>query len=229
MDIKLHYAEAGAGEPIVFLHGNGENGGYFENQFPFFVEQGYRCIAPDTRGHGKSERGDAPFTIEQFARDLDGFFDDIGLERACVLGFSDGGNIALVFALLFPARVSKLILNGANLNPDGVKRTFQRQIEREYARLGEAVAAGDESARRTWEYYGLMVNEPHVPPEKLAAIKAPTLVIAGTDDMIVSAHTRLIAARIPGAELDFIEGDHFVAHDNPDAFNRRVLAFLKNR
>ena len=227
MDIKHFFIGRGEGEPLVLLHGNGENGGYFENQLTFFAEQGYRCIAPDTRGHGNTPRGDAPFTIDQFARDLDGFFDGIGLTRAHVLGFSDGANIALTFALAFPARVDKLILNGANLNPDGVKRTFQRQIEREYERLGEAVAAGDEGARRQYEYYGLMVNDPHIPPDRLAGVRAPTLVIAGTDDMIISAHTRLIAARIPGSELAFVEGDHFVAKENPDAFNRRVLAFLK--
>ena len=62
-------------------------------------------IALDTRGHGKSPRGDKPFTIRQFAEDLRAFLDEQGIERADLLGFSDGGNIALIFAMRYPQRV----------------------------------------------------------------------------------------------------------------------------
>jgi pimeloyl-ACP methyl ester carboxylesterase len=74
---------------------------------------------------------------------------------------------------------------------------------------------------------GLMVNDPNVAPEELAKIQARTLVIAGTRDMIKEAHTRLIAAHIKGAQLVFIEGDHFIANKCPEAFNKAVLAFLR--
>ena len=71
-----------------------------------------------------------------------------------------------------------------------------------------------------------MVNDPNVSPGELAGIRAKTLVIAGTRDMIRKEHTERIAAGIPGAELVFLPGDHFVAAKRPDAFNRAVLAFL---
>lgn len=69
MDIELYYREAGSGEPLILLHGNGESGEYFINQIEHFQSR-YRVIAPDTRGHGRSPRGEAPFTIAQFANDL---------------------------------------------------------------------------------------------------------------------------------------------------------------
>lgn len=72
-----------------------------------------------------------------------------------------------------------------------------------------------------------MVNDPNVPQEELARIQAPTLVIAGTEDMIKESHTRLIARSIPGAELVILAGDHFVANKHPEAFNQAVLSFLR--
>ena len=76
------------------------------------------------------------------------------------------------------------------------------------------------------EMLGLMVNEPNIDPQELAKLKAKTLVIAGTKDMILETHTRMIAEMIPGASLAFIEGDHFIANKNPDEFNKAVEEFL---
>lgn len=224
MDIELHCEETGDGEPLVLLHGNGEDGTYFAHQIAHFSQR-FRVLALDTRGHGKSPRGEAPFTIRQFARDLLAFLDARGIERAHLLGFSDGGNIALVFALAHPERVEKLVLNGANLNTRGVKRSVQVPIELGY-RMARLFAGLSAKARANAEMLGLMVNDPNVAPEELAALTAPTLVIAGENDMIREDHTRLIAERIPNARLAFVPGDHFVAAKNPAAFNREVERFL---
>ena len=225
MDIKLYFAEKGAGEPILFLHGNGESGEYFVNQIDVFAEK-YHVYAVDTRGHGRTPRGEAPFTISQFADDLKGFMDEHGLERAHILGFSDGGNIALQFAIRYPERVNKLILNGANLDPSGVKKEDQDWIEEKYR---EYVLHENESPeiKRKAELFGLMVNDPHIPEKDLEKVTAKTLVIAGTDDMIREEHTRRISAGIPDSKLVFVEGDHFIAAKNPEAFNREVLEFLE--
>ena len=224
MDIELHCEETGGGEPLVLLHGNGEDGTYFAHQIAHFSQR-FRVLALDTRGHGKSPRGEAPFTIRQFARDLLAFLDARDIERAHLLGFSDGGNIALVFALAHPERVGKLVLNGANLNTRGVKRSVQVPIELGY-RMARLFAGLSAKARTNAEMLGLMVNDPNVAPEELAALTAPTLVIAGENDMIREDHTRLIAERIPNARLAFVPGDHFVAAKNPAAFNREVERFL---
>ena len=216
MNIIHHYIEQGNGFPLILLHGNGEDGSYFEHQIKPF-SQHFRVIAIDTRGHGQTPRGEAPFTIRQFAEDLLAFMDEHGIAKAHILGFSDGGNIAMVFALAHPERVEKLILNGANLDASGVKRKIQIPIEIGY-RIARLFAKRSAKANRNAEMLGLMVNDPNVKPAELTQ--------AGNNDMIKDAHTRRIAKSIPNAELAIIPGSHFVANKNPQAFNETVLRFL---
>ncbi len=221
----LYYKEKGRGRPLILLHGNGEDSSYFESQMDYF-SQTRRVIAVDTRGHGRSPRGTAPFTIRQFAEDLREFMEEREIERADLLGFSDGGNIALIFALRYPERVDRLILNGANLWPRGVKPSVQIPIIlRYYAASFLGHFSG--KARANGELLRLMVKDPNIEQEELRNIQSPTLVIAGERDMIREEHTRLIAAEIPGAELRIIPGDHFIAAGNPEAFNREVDRFLR--
>ncbi len=223
MDIELFYTKTGSGPPLLLLHGNGEDGTYFVHQVEEFSRD-FTVYAIDTRGHGQSPRGGAPFTISQFADDLLAFMDRQGLPRADILGFSDGGNIALIFALRHPDRVRRLILNGANLDPKGVKPLVQLPIV-----LGYHFASLSKSpkAKARAELLGLMVNEPHIDPAELGKLSMPVLVIAGTRDMIRENHTRLIANRIPNARLVLIPGDHFIANKAPAAFDRAVRQFLE--
>lgn len=223
MDISLHYIKKGSGTPLLLLHGNGESGDYFVHQMDEFARY-FTVYAVDTRGHGQSPRGTAPFTISQFADDLLGFMDGQGIEKADILGFSDGGNIALTFALRHPGRVGRLVLNGANLDPAGVKPSVQLPIVLGYQLASRFKAP---KARANAELLGLMVNEPHIGPEELAALPMPVLVIVGSRDMIRASHSRLIADSLPNGRLVTIEGDHFIANKRPEPFNRAVLAFLK--
>ena len=223
-DIQLNYVERGAGDALILLHGNGESLDYFSGQLNFFAKF-YRVIALDTRGHGASPRGSAPFTIRQFAEDLRAFMDERGIDSAHILGFSDGGNIALSFALKYPRRVRKLILNGANLDPWGVKLHVQIPIVLGY-HLARLFAGKRPAAQRKMELLGLMVNEPHFAPQDLRKLELPALVIAGDRDMIRDRHTRLIADSLPNARLAILKGNHFIANQNPEEFNRAVAEFL---
>lgn len=226
MDIHHYFIEKGQGEPLILLHGNGEDCSYFQGQIDAFSKT-YHVYALDTRGHGKTPRGDKPFTIRQFADDLLGFMDEHHIEKSHLLGFSDGGNIAMIFAIRFPDRVDRLILNGANLDPKGVKRTTQIPIEIGY-RIAGIFAGKSDSARANAEMLGLMVNDPKVKPEDLAKIKAKTLVIAGTNDVIKEKHTRLIASGIPDSVPVLLKGDHYIANKHPEEFNQAVLQFLRS-
>lgn len=225
MDITHFYVEKGQGDPLILLHGNGEDHTYFDHQIEVFAQH-YHVYALDTRGHGQTPRGTRPFTIRQFADDLLAFMDARHIERAHLLGFSDGGNIAIIFALRYPERVDRLILNGANLDTAGVKRRIQIPIEIGY-RIARLFAKRSTSAQQHADLLGLMVNDPNIPVESLARIQAKTLVIAGTNDMIKERHTRLIAANIPDAQLVIIQGNHFIANKQSEAFNRAVLHFLR--
>jgi pimeloyl-ACP methyl ester carboxylesterase len=223
-DISLHFVEQGGGKPLILLHGNGEDGSYFKHQINCFSAD-YRVIAIDTRGHGQSPRGEKSFTIVQFAEDLHDFMDEKGIAKAILLGFSDGGNIALTFALKYPERVERMIVDGANLFPRGVKPLYQWPIEIGY-RIAKLFAKKSDKAKQNAEMLGLMVNEPHIDPVELARLPLPVLVVAGTKDMIKESHTRLIHNSLPNAQLVILEGDHFVANKNAEAFNKAVKEFL---
>ncbi len=225
MDIEHYYVEKGRGKPLILLHGNGESSAYFRGQIDEFAGR-YHVYVLDTRGHGRTPRGTMPFTIRQFADDLLGFMDKHRIDRAHILGFSDGANIAMIFAMRYPQRVDRLILNGANLSPDGVRETAQIPIEIGH-RIARRFSEKSDSAKKNAEMLGLMVNDPNVEPEELTAIRARTLVIAGTRDLIRVAHTRLIASSIPNAKLVLIKGNHFIANKKPGEFNRAVLVFLQ--
>lgn len=224
-DIKLYYRECGNGFPLVLLHGNGESGEYFKNQIEFFSKT-YRVIAVDTRGHGKSPRGEKPFNLGQFADDLKDLLDSLVLKEIYLLGFSDGANIALLFTLAYPSFVKKLILNGADLFPSGVKASVQIPIVIGYA-IVSFISLFDKKAIPNKEILGLMVKEPHINPHELSKITAPTLVIVGTKDMIKAKHSRLISASIKSCKFEELDGDHFIAAKQYKAFNSQISVFLK--
>lgn len=224
MDIQLYYQQKGSGDSLILLHGNGENSDDFKAQIEEFSKY-FTVYAIDTRGHGKSLRGTKPFTIRQFEKDLLEFMDLHKIDKANILGFSDGGNIAMVFALQHPDRVLKLILNGANLDAKGIKRTIQWPIEIQYA-FYKLFSKRNKKAKLKAEMLGLMVDDPNLTPAEISQIKHETLVIAGTNDMIYERHTKSIAKHIPHAKLEIIHGDHFIAYKEPETFNEKVLAFL---
>ncbi len=224
MDISLYYQEKGKGIPFVLLHGNSESGDYFKNQIEYFSKD-FRMIAIDTRGQGKSPRGTAPFTMEQFVEDLNNFLEKLEISNIILLGFSDGANIAMKFALKYSNKIKALILNGGNLNTKGVKKIIQIPIEMGY-RLTKIFSKKSKDAKKNMELLGLMVNEPNIKIEEIHSIQIPTLVIAGKNDMIKEKHTREIAYNIQNAELSIISGNHFIANKESERFNREVEKFL---
>lgn len=224
MDISLYYQEKGKGIPFVLLHGNGDSGDYFKKQIDYFSNK-FRMIAIDTRGQGKSPRGTAPFTIEQFVEDLNNFLEKLEISNIILLGFSDGANIAMKFALKYSSKIKVLILDGGNLNTKGVKKTIQIPIEMGY-RLTKIFSKKSENAKKNMELLGLMVNEPNIKIEELHSIQIPTLVIAGKNDMIKEKHTREIANNIPNAKLSIIKGNHFIASKESEVFNQEIEKFL---
>lgn len=224
MSSGLYYTENGKGFPLILLHGNGESNEYFVHQKAFFAEK-FRVIAVDTRGHGFSSRGNVPFTLQQFAADLFIFMKEKHIEKAHILGFSDGGNIALLFALAYPQKTASLIVNGANLNPRGIKLMIQVPIVLGYTFMSLA-ALFTKKYLLAKETLGLMVTQPHIPIADLAHILCPVLVIAGTNDMIRTSHTKLIASSLPHATLCVLPGNHFIAANCSTAFNEAVSQFL---
>jgi len=226
MNFLLNFTEKGYGAPLILLHGNGESSGYFVNQIDRFANE-YRVIAVDTRGHGASPRGNKPFTLETFADDLKNLLDSLNIEKANILGFSDGGNIAVIFALKYPERVASLVLNGANLFPSGLKSSFLIPVKVLFA-VFSLLSHFSRRAKRRSELLYLMAKQPNIQPERLSSIKCPVLVIAGTQDVIKEKHTKLIAASLPDSSLCFLKGGHSIAKTNSLEFNSAVEKFLNS-
>lgn len=225
MDFFPAYTEQGTGEPLLLLHGNGESKEYFDAQISAFAAH-FRVIAVDSRGHGASPMGTAPFTLSQFADDLYAFLCHKGIRRAHILGFSDGGNVAVLFALRHPDMVDRLVLGGANLRFSGLVRSCRRWICRALrdARIRERRMGED--TKKEQLLLLLMRREPNLPLRALGGIPAPTLVLLGTKDLIRRSHGRQMARHLPCGTYAELAGGHAVARENPAAYNRRVLAFL---
>lgn len=228
---NIFYSEYFPADPqaptLILLHGNGEDHTYFVKQLPAFSPH-FRLVLMDTRGQGQSTGGDGELNFSVFAADLLALMDHLQIAKAHLLGFSDGGNLALTFALAHPERVQSLILNGANLEPGGVKLSTQLPIVLGYG-CCRLLSPFSHKARQNGALLGLMVNHPHIPPQALAALTMPALVIVGERDMIRDRHSQLIARSLPNAQFVRIPGgDHFCAAKCPEVFNHAVLSFLQN-
>ena len=222
-----HYFETyGAGEPLILLHGNGEDCTYFKHQIPAFAKY-YKVYAIDTRGHGKTPRGDGEFSIRRFAEDLYDFFEWQKIPKAHILGFSDGANIAMYFALAHPERINKLILNGGNIFPTGLKAYFNVPCQVGY-RLLKPIPLKNEKVHHFYELLKLMALEPHITPAQLHTITVPTMVLAGSHDIVKFSHSRLMAKSISQCKFKILEGGHMVSSTDPQGYNEAVFRFLKN-
>lgn len=218
MDITLFYTDNGneGGRcPMILLHGNGGNASSFFYVVDHFMKK-RRVITLDTRGHGRSPKGEAPFTLKQFAEDLRSFMDEKGIEKADLIGYSDGGNVAMLFAIKYPERVNSMVLNGANMFPEGLCDRDKRWIEGTFKKAKKALRRNPQNgkARETYDLMALMVKEPHITPEQLSALDIPTLVLVGSRDVIKPEHTQLIADSIKGAKLAVVEGGHGIVKSN---------------
>ena len=215
----------GQGEKtVVLLHGNGEDYRCFKQQLEPFSKR-FRVIAIDSRGHGSSSMG-FPFSLQVMAKDTKQVLEALSIEKANIIGFSDGANIAMYFAMEFPDCVEKLVLAGGNLFPEGLIPKERRKDKIIYRFLRMCSIFSKEMARKA-KVYGLMVEEPQIDPARLEVITSPTLILAGEHDLIMPEHTQLIAAAIHNSLLRIIPScDHFIFQNKPGWVNTTILKFL---
>ncbi|MGC4016925.1 MAG: alpha/beta hydrolase [Luteolibacter sp.] len=226
--IKLYYETYGEGEPLLQLHANGGDIESMRPQLDFFATH-YRVIAPDSRGHGKSEIGKGDLTYEQMAEDMNALLDQIGVKQVNILGWSDGGIVGLLLAIHHPEKVKKLAIMGANLNPNGAYDWAIATVSKQEKLIDALIAKGDESA--PWETYkqhlGLMVRQPNMTLEQLKTIQAPTLVMAADKDVIRDDHTLEMFHALPNAHLCIFPGaTHMIPREDSELFNQTVERFF---
>ncbi len=232
---RIWYATYGPGAPVLLLHGGLGHSGNWGYQVPALIASGYRPILIDSRGHGRSTRDARPFTYELMASDVLAVLDTLGLERAAVVGWSDGACIALILAMQAPARVAGVFFFGCNMDPSGVKeltapnplldRCLSRHA-RDYARLS---ATPDDFQDFAGAVTRMMATQPNYAARELAEVRVPvTIVHSEGDEFIKREHAEYLARTIPGADLVVLPGvTHFAPLQRPERFNTTMLAFLR--
>ena len=250
--MRIAWEERGSGPPLLLIQGLGYARWSWEPIVPRLAEY-YRVLFFDNRGIGESDKPDGPYTARLMADDALQVLDEAGAERAHVLGASLGGMIAQELAVAAPDRVDKLVL--CCTTPGGAATVPMPQVTvdllAEAATLAPEVAlrrfvenalATDAPAELVQEIFDRRVANPLDPAGWQAqaaagigfqgvdgAITAPTLLVTGTEDNVVDPRNAdVLAERIPGAEVERLEGTgHLFFWEQPDAFVRILREFLR--
>lgn len=235
--LRMYYVVQGEGRPVVLLHGGlGTIQSSFAAQLPVLARN-HRVIAVEQMGHGHT--ADVPgrqLSYEGMAEDTAAFLAQLGIRDADVIGFSDGGQIALRLAFMHPELVRRVIVSGvglgelteeqqkrfANISSNG----FPKELRDEYARVSpdgaEHWAVIFDKVRTMWSRPGWGLTKP-----ELRTIKARTLLVFGDRDFTDLAEAGTIQHSIPGAQLCVLPGTgHGTFRERPEWLNPILLDFI---
>ena len=231
---RIWYATYGSGSPVILLHGGLGHSGNWGYQVPALVDSGHRAVLIDSRGHGRSTRDSRPYSYELMAADVLAVMDALHLEKAALVGWSDGACTALILAMQNPARVAGVFFFGCNMDPSGVReiaqlnpileRCFSRHAK-DYAQLS---ATPDQFQSFVAAVSQMMKTEPNYFAHDLAGISVPVAIVQSEhEEFIKLEHAEYLARSIPGAELILLPGvSHFAPLQRPEEFNRVMRTFL---
>jgi pimeloyl-ACP methyl ester carboxylesterase len=249
--VRLWYRDSGGtGAAVVFIHAATGSSQVWEHQFPAFTSAGYRIVAYDRRGYGRSAidpTGSQPGTG---ADDLLGLVDRLKIERVNLVGTAAGGGIALDFALSFPQRLRSLVIANAvgGIQDREYLELGQRirpapqfdALPPDVRELGPSYRAANPGGTQRWlelERTSRSAGSPAVAQTmrnritfaSLEQITVPTLLLTGDADLYAPpAVLRLFAARIKRSEsVVLTEAGHSAYWEQPETFNRTVLAFFR--
>lgn len=234
--IEMYYATYGKGDPILFIHGGLGNADIWANQVIDFAKTNLVIVA-DSRGHGRSTRNDTPFGYDVMASDYLALLDTLKIDKAALVGWSDGGIIGIDIALSHPERLSKLFAQAANVTVDGVDPnvatnvtfgnyiTWMGESYKQLSKTPDQYDAFVEQISKMW------ASEPAWTKEQLATIKVPTAIVLGDhDEAITRAHTEYMAGAIPGAKLVILkDASHFAMLQDPAGYDQAVRDFLAGK
>lgn len=224
--VRLYYETYGAGDPVLLIHGNGASIAAFTAQIDFFRRH-YRVIAMDSRDQGKSGDSTGKLTYEKMADDQAALLENLKSPPAYVVGWSDGGIEALLLGIRHPAQVRKIASMAANLDPQGAYPEVIAMAKSQLDSIPANVRQTPEG-KRDLRVGQLVFDEPHIDPNALGKITAPTLILASDHDLIIDEHTLLIYHHIPNGQLCiFPNATHMVPYDDPELFNSTVDQFFR--
>ena len=215
-------------EPLLLLPPNGGDMHSFDGSILPEMAKHFKVICVSPRATGKSDWVEGSMTFEAMADDLANLLDYLNIEKTRIFGFSDGGNLGVVFTLAHQERVESLVIMGSNINTWGTNTFDQIQITYQYIILCiEAWLYDDIEYARRRDIKGMMVGQPSLTFEDISAIKVPVFNIYGEHDMIQRWHSKKITRSIEGAqELMIIGGGHSTCFDQTETvINPALLKF----
>ena len=212
-NITLNYLVKGNGNPLILLHGNGEDLQIFD-KLVSKLEKQFTVYAIDSRNHGGSTRSE-DFTYETMAEDIHQFIEKLELKHVSVIGFSDGAIISLLITLKYPQTFDRMVLLGVNLKPTDFKLDIYNSIAEEYEKTQDPL-------------FKMMLEQPNIELGDLKEINTPTLVIGAEDDLYYEDSFQNIVNTMPNAVLKIIKGhDHGSYVVNNDVLYPYVAEFLQ--
>jgi pimeloyl-ACP methyl ester carboxylesterase len=226
---------AGDGPPVLVLHGGFTNSDGLLGVFASLTEE-YRLAAFDRRGHGRTADTDAAFHYADMADETTAVLEHVGGEPAHLIGYSDGGVVALHVALARPDLVRSLVLIGANFHCDGVVPGPFDDLGPDSELVKMLLPAYAERSPDAAEHFPVVVakevamltTEPTFTTEELARITVPALVLVGDDDAVFATHTWSLYEALPAGQLAVIPGaSHLVPYEKPALVVQLVTGFLR--
>ncbi|MET9777593.1 alpha/beta hydrolase [Streptomyces sp. NPDC006367] len=235
--VRTWYETEGAGDPLVLLHGGFCTNDTWGPLRPALAAE-YRLLLPERRAHGHTPDVEGPLTYRDMADDTVAFLETVVKGPAHLVGWSDGGVVALLVAAARPDLVRKAVLIGTTfrpaaesfaepgvldaMTPDGPGLAFFRE-------LYEAVApdGADHWPVAAAKVIDMWRTQPTLTEEDLARVQAPTLVLVGDDDLMTLEHTSTLYRAVPDSRLAVVPGaSHLVPLEKPDLVGRLVLEHL---
>jgi pimeloyl-ACP methyl ester carboxylesterase len=226
--IDIYTEQYGSGKPLLLIHGNGGSIQSMASIIPYFSAR-YKVIAADSRAHGKSiDNGDS-LSFEMMADDDAALLDQMHIDSAYVIGWSDGGIVALVLAMRHPSKIEKLASTGANLWPDSTALIPSLwKDEKKYYDSLHTKAWATPKEKNNWKIFMLDWLQPNIPLSALHTIHCPSLIISGDHDLIVLDHTIKIYENIPNAYLWILpDSGHGTLIEHSGEFDEKVNEFLE--
>jgi pimeloyl-ACP methyl ester carboxylesterase len=231
---RIWYAAYGSGPTLVLLHGGLGNSGNWGYQVPVFVGRGYRVIVIDSRGHGRSTRTEEPYSYALMGDDVLAVMDVLEVEKAVLVGWSDGACTALILAHRHPERVRGVVYFACNMDPSGTKPfELTPRIERclsrhrkDYARLSPTPDDFDSF----FEAVGQMQRtQPNYTAKDLREIAVPVLILhAEHDEFIRREHAEYLHDNVASSAFELLANvSHCAPVQRPMRFSASVLAFVE--
>jgi pimeloyl-ACP methyl ester carboxylesterase len=218
---KIYYAERGDGPTLVLLHGGGDSGEHsFAQQLDTFSAR-HHIVAPDQVGQGHTADVPGPLSYTAMMQDTAALLQHLKLKNVDVVGFSDGGILALMLAVRHPDLVHRVVISGVNIAPEGLNAEDLEGLRASQTPKPKTI---DEKLAHLWL---TSPTESELSLALLATIIQPVLVISGDRDAITLEHTLQIFHALKNAELCVLPGtDHATFSGRSNWLNPIVNAFL---